>query len=67
MYRGFQLDLKKEVLKGTLFARELKRDANHGRVMLEADRTTVQNKLDEYLLSDGSLDGSEIQANWFPL
>lgn len=66
MYRGFQLDLKKEVLKGTLFARELKRDANHGREMLEADRTTVQNKLKKFLLSDGSLDGSKIQANWFP-
>lgn len=74
MYRGFQLRLTSSRLTSQLyrslptnhFIEELKEDANYGRVMLEADCTTVRNKLDEYLLSDGSLDGSKMQEGWFP-
>ena len=68
MYRGFQLRLTSLWLDNELtrFIDELKRYADRGWKMLEADRTTVQNKLDEYLLSDGSLDGSKMQEDWFP-
>lgn len=68
MYRGFQLRLTSLWLDSELtrFIDDLKGYAGRGRKMLEADRTTVQNKLKKFLLSDGSLDGSKIQANWFP-
>ena len=75
MYRGFQLRLTSSRLTSQLSSRslptnqvieELKGYADYGREILEADRITVQKKLNEYLLSDGSLDGSKMQEDWFP-
>ena len=74
MYRGFQLRLNSprstSLLSRSLptnkFIEELKGYADYGEEMLKADRTTVQNKLKKFLLSDGSLDGSKMQENWFP-
>lgn len=75
MYRGFQLRLTSSRLTSQLSSRslptnqvieELKGYADYGREILEADRITVQKKLNEYLLSDGSLDGTKMQEDWFP-
>lgn len=74
MYRGFQLRLNSprstsrssRSLPTNKFIEELKGYADYGGEMLKADRAAVRNKLDEYLLSDGSLDGSKMQEDWFP-
>lgn len=63
MYRGFQLRLTSQ---STSLISKLKRYANQGWEILKADRTQVQEILDDFLLSDGSLDGSKMQENWFP-
>lgn len=63
MYRGFQLRLTSQ---STSLISKLKGYANQGREILKADRTQVQEILDDFLLSDGSLDGSKMQENWFP-
>ncbi len=68
MYRGFQLRLTSQStsLISKLLISKLKGYANQGREILKADCTQVQEILDDFLLSDGSLDGSKIQENWFP-
>ena len=74
MYRGFQLRLNSprstsrlsRSLSTNKFIEELEGYATYGGKMLEADRAQVEEILDGFLLSDDSLDGSKIQANWFP-
>lgn len=63
MYRGFQLRLTSQ---STSLISKLKEYANQGWEILKADRTQVQEILDDFLLSDGSLDGSKMQENCFP-
>ena len=74
MYRGFQLRLNSPRSTSRLsrslptneFIEELEGYAVYGEKMLKADRAQVEEILDGFLLSDDSLDGSKIQANWFP-
>ena len=74
MYRGFQLRLNSprstshlsRSLPTNKFIEKLEGYAGYGGEMLKADRAQVEEILDGFLLSDDSLDGSKIQANWFP-
>ena len=65
MYRGFQLDLTQEDLRNNDL-RELEEYYEKGRTLYEGSKTTIKKTLNDFLLSDGSLDGSEMEANWFP-
>ena len=37
-----------------------------GREVFRANRRTVKHKLDGFLLNDGSIDGGDLQEDWFP-
>lgn len=58
MYRGFQLELDKQFYKRYYY------DA--GNKLFEEHQNEVKSVLDDFLLSDGSIDGSKMQENWFP-
>lgn len=66
MYRGFQLDLSQKEPRSNHLVRELKEYYEKGKTLYETSKTTIKKTLDDFLLLDGSLDGSEMEANWFP-
>lgn len=66
MYRGFQLDLSQQDSRNNDFIRELNKYYQQGKKLYEENETTIESKLDYFLLSDNSLDGSKMKANWFP-
>ncbi|WP_454803738.1 hypothetical protein [Mucilaginibacter phyllosphaerae] len=57
MFRGFQLQLD---------ALDLSEDLEEGQSIYEAFKQTIRPILDEYLLPSGALDGTKLQADWFP-
>lgn len=63
MYRGFQVKLHESA---EIFDGEFEDYLSSGREMFEEHQTEVQTILDDFLLSDGSIDGSKMQENWFP-
>lgn len=58
MYRGFQLILDKQFFEHYYF--------DVGNKLFEEHQNSVKSVLDDFLLSDGSIDGSKMQENWFP-
>lgn len=66
MYRGFQLDLRGQSPEQHTFIKELLNFSNRGKTLNEENKTIIKKKLDSFLLPDGSIDGSKMQANWFP-
>jgi hypothetical protein len=66
MYRGFQLDLRGENPEQYTFITELLNFSNQGKALKEANESIIKKTLDSFRLSDGSIDGSKMQANWFP-
>lgn len=70
MYRGFQLNLKGrlpiEAPSISKFIKRLKEYGDQGVAMNEENESIVQETLDDFFLSDGSIDGSKMQENWFP-
>lgn len=63
MYRGFQLKLRGY---SPLFKRKFQYYRLAGEGLLKEHQDEVQSVLDNFLLSDGSIDGSRMQENWFP-
>lgn len=63
MYRGFQLKLRGY---SPLFKRKFQYYRLAGEGLLKEHQDEVQSVLDNFLLSDGSIDGSKMQENWFP-
>lgn len=65
MYRGFQLELKPY---RSMFESNIGFEYYHsvGSDLFEKHQDEVQSVLDNFLLSDGSIDGSKMQENWFP-
>lgn len=63
MYRGFQLKLRKYF---PLFGDEFECCRSAGEDLFEEHQNEVKSVLDDFLLSDGSIDGSKMQENWFP-
>lgn len=72
MYRGFQLNLKKGSLKENLsiseFIKRVKMYADQRKVVAinKENKSIVRETLRDFFLSDGSIDGSKMQENWFP-
>lgn len=64
MYRGFQLELRKyfQLFKGETQYYYY----SVGEKLLKKHQNKVQLVLDDFLLIDGSIDGSKMQENWFP-
>lgn len=60
MYRGFQLTLSKENIPHQKIFLDV--GENH----LSKYRTEVQKTISSFVLNDGSLDGIQMQENWFP-
>ncbi|MEA5260622.1 hypothetical protein VB264_22685 [Arcicella aquatica] len=80
MYQGFNLKLSERV-QTTLLAKHVHQilfDEHYlvelydnpyletGKTLFDNDKTQIQTSLDKYLLPNNSLNGSEIQNNWFP-
>lgn len=63
MYRGFQVKLHQSA---QIFDGEFEDYLQAGRKLLKKHQSEVQSVLDNFLLSDGSIDGSRMQENWFP-
>lgn len=63
MYRGFQLELKRYCL---MFKGKSEHYHSVGSNLLKGHQSKVQLVLKKFLLSDGSIDGSRMQENWFP-
>ncbi|ELV7526149.1 hypothetical protein QMU91_002374 [Flavobacterium psychrophilum] len=58
MYRGFNLKIPDEL--------NLTKFLITGKAIAEVTNKSVKNSLDNYLLNNGSLDGTKIMENWFP-
>jgi hypothetical protein len=56
MYRGFNLDLS---------IKDIETHYDRGLSLFAENRRQVKETLNQYLLSDGSLDGVKMQSNWF--
>ena len=69
MYRGFQLNLKERCLEEFLsinkFIERLKEYEDQGVAINKENKSIVQETLHDFFLSDGSIDGSKMQENWF--
>lgn len=65
MYRGFQLELRTDCSLFK-FKREFQYYHSVGKNLFEEHQDEVQSVLGNFLLSDGSIDGSKMQENWFP-
>lgn len=57
MYRGFNLELKEDYSEYLAIGNNLYKDAS----------IRVKNTLSRFKNSDGSIDGSKLRANWFPV
>lgn len=57
MYRGFKLSLQSEI-EGYY---------EIGYALYENDKARIKRRLQAFISDDGILDGSKIEANWFPL
>lgn len=72
MYRGFQLNLNLkgrfsiEALRISEFIERLKEYGDQGVAKNKENKSIVQKTLHDFFLSDGSIDGSKMQENWFP-
>ncbi|MDJ1498411.1 hypothetical protein QNI19_36085 [Cytophagaceae bacterium DM2B3-1] len=61
MYRGFNLEID--------FTSTLKENSSYkdiGKSQLQKQKTTVESKLQKFLFDNDTLNGEEIQKNWFP-
>lgn len=56
MFAGFRLKTEQEFSQYEA----------HGRALFDSNRKHVESKLDGFLLQDGSIDGGDLQENWFP-
>lgn len=63
MYKGFQLELETDSL---LFKTEIRHYHSAGEYLFKEHKNEVRLVLDDFLLIDGSIDGSKMQENWFP-
>lgn len=66
MYRGFQLDLRGQSPEQHTFITELLNFSNQGKALKEVNESIIKKTLDSFFLSNGSIDGSKMQTNWFP-
>lgn len=57
MHKGFELFLDKAAFADCY---------NVGKKLYDGNKAIIKSKLDSFLLPNGSLDGSKMQANWFP-
>jgi len=62
MYRGFNLLLEKNYFKKDLF--EYLQEVGLDRLLCQ--KTTIEKIINSFIKDDASLDGSKMQANWFP-
>ncbi|MDB4922913.1 hypothetical protein [Mucilaginibacter sp.] len=57
MYRGFDLDLKNE---------NVSRFYDRGKTIYDALKRTTESSLDQFINATGEINGSDLQAHWFP-
>lgn len=59
MYRGYNLEL-------SLNQKSIDNYYHSGKQLFEGDKVIVRQSLSDFIFSENSLDGSKIQATWFP-
>lgn len=62
MYKGFELSMKSLTFPDVDFDEFL----NSGKKRYKSIKKTVEDKINSFVLEDGKLDGTKMQANWFP-
>lgn len=65
MYRGFNLSLENNFFRewGFKYFKYLKKVGSDS---FSSQKTSIEEKINSFVRNDGSLDGSMMQANWFP-
>ena len=61
MYRGFNLELGTD-----FFCANLEDFKKIGETSIEESKVSIEKRIESFVGVDGSLDGSKMQANWFP-